>query len=476
MFFNKKETDPCSATQRTPGAVEMQSAAQPLSHGASRSGTSKEGDSQTMLVHNGKKTDAWVNAAAARRSLRFACGLTAAAAMLTGFSIPREARVTAAANRIVLISLDGFRWDYLQRPEARRLRELAAHGVRAERLVSSFPTKTFPNHYTLVTGLYPEHHGIAANVMRDSVLGRFATGSDPAVRDARWFLGEPIWVTAETQGVRTATYFWPGSEAAIAGVRPHWYYKFDAITSRADRVDQILGWLSMPDSTAPQLIAAYFSDVDTDGHNFGPDSPQTDSAIAHVDSVVGAIIDGIVQLGESDRVDIIVVSDHGMAATAANRTIALDDFVSMDSLDIGDFNPIATLIPKPGRDEYVYDALRNANPHMRVFRKGDLPERLHYNSGPRVTPIVAIADEGWSIGTHATLASMQPDHTYGAHGYDNQTLSMGALFVAAGPDFRRGATVPPFANVHVYALLAQLLQLRPAVTDGSLDSVTALLR
>ena len=407
--------------------------------------------------------------------MHLACGFVAASALLTGFGIARRAPA-AAANRVVLISLDGFRWDYLQRPAARRLRELAAHGVHAERLVPSFPTKTFPNHYTLVTGLYPEHHGIAANVMRDSVLGRFATGSDPAVRDARWFLGEPIWVTAETQGVRTAAYFWPGSEAAIASVRPHWYYTFDAVTSRAERVDRILGWLSMPDSTAPRLIAAYFSDVDTQGHNFGPDAPQTDSAIASADSVVGAIIDGVVQLEETDRVDIIVVSDHGMAATSSARTIALDEYVSMDSLDVGDFNPVATLIPKPGRAEYVYNALLNASPHMHVYRKGELPERLHYNRGARVTPIVAIADEGWSIGTHSTLASMKPDRSYGAHGYDNQTLSMGALFIAAGPDFRRAMTVPAFANVHVYALLAHLLRLRPAVTDGSLDSVSAMLR
>ena len=415
------------------------------------------------------------------RSLRLICGSVVAIVALTGFTAvtdggTRHDQRRNLPNRVVLISLDGFRWDYLQRPAAHRLRELASHGVHAERLVPSFPTKTFPNHYTLVTGLYPEHHGIAANVMRDSVLGRFATGNQPAVRDARWFGGEPIWVTAETQGMRSAAYFWPGSEAAIGGVRPHWYFPFDVTTSRADRVDQILGWLTMPDSTAPRLIAAYFSDVDTEGHTFGPDSPQTDSAIAHVDSVIGAIVDGIAQLGDGDRIDVIVVSDHGMAEVSSRRTIALDDYVSMDSLDVGDLSPVATLIPKPGRDAYVYTALAGANAHLQVFRKGDLPARLHYNSGARVTPIVAIADEGWSIGTHGTLASMKPDHAYGAHGYDNQLLSMGALFIAAGPDFRTGVTVPPFANVHLYALLAHVLHLHPATTDGSLDSVSALLR
>ena len=382
----------------------------------------------------------------------------------------------SSPHRVVLVSLDGFRWDYLQRPAARRLRAIVALGVHAEKLTPSFPSKTFPNHYTLVTGLYPENHGIAANVMRDSALGRFATGNDPAVRDARWFRGEPIWVTAEKQGVRSAAYFWPGSEAAIGGIRPHWFYPFDVTTSRATRVERVLDWLAMPDSTAPRLITVYFSDVDTDGHNFGPLATETDSAIARVDSAVGAILDGVTALGASERVDLIVVSDHGMTAISSERTIALDDYVSLDSLDIGDVSPVATLIPKPGRDAYVFNALEHASPHLQVFRKGTLPERLHYNTGAHVTPIVAIADEGWSIGTRASLASMRAGRTYGAHGYDNQLSSMGALFVATGPDFKHGVTVPPFANIHVYPLLAEVLHLQPAVTDGSLDSVRTLLR
>lgn len=379
-------------------------------------------------------------------------------------------------HQVVLISLDGFRWDYLDRPAARRLRELAARGVRAERLVPSFPSKTFPNHYTLVTGLYPEHHGIAANVMRDSVLGRFATGNDPAVRDARWFGGEPIWVTAQRQGLRTAAYFWPGSEAPVGGMHPTWYYPFDLTTTRATRVQRVLEWLALPDSAAPRFVAVYFSDVDTKGHNHGPDSPETDAAIAAVDSAVGAIVDGIAHLGSADRVDVIVVADHGMTAVNSERTIVLDDYLAMDSVEIGDWSPVATIIPKAGRTEYVLRALSGAHPHLQVYRKGELPARLHYNSGAHVTPVVAIADEGWSIVRRATLGQYVAGRTYGAHGYDNALPSMGALFVAAGPDFRRGVAVPPFANIHVYSLLAELLRVQPAHTDGSVDSVRVLLR
>ncbi len=410
-----------------------------------------------------------------RRAWQLSPLVLGAAAILSGV-IPAGRPLAAPPHRLVLISVDGFRWDYLQRPNASRLRELAARGSRAERLIPSFPSKTFPNHITLVTGLYPENHGIAANVMRDSVLGRFATGADPAVRDPRWYSGEPIWVTAAKQGVRSASYFWPGSEAPIGGVLPQWTYPFDVTTTRATRVQQVLRWVAMPDSTAPRLIAVYFSEVDTDGHNFGPDAARTDSAIAQVDSAVGAIIDGIDHLGATDRVNIVVVSDHGMTEISAERTIALDRYVSMDSLVMGDWSPVATIIPKPGASDYVFRALVDAHPHLRVYRKGELPARLHYNSGTHVTPIVAIADEGWSITTQAGANEMPRGQVFGAHGYDPALASMGALFIAAGPDVARGLVVPAFSNVHVYSLLAELLHVTPAVTDGSIDSVRAVLR
>ena len=402
----------------------------------------------------------------------FAAALVAVVPMVA--MVPDQVR--APAQRVVLISLDAFRWDYLQRPAARRLRELAARGVRAERLIPAFPSKTFPNHYTLVTGLYPEHHGITANVMLDPVLGRFATGGNPSVRDARWYGGEPIWVTAEKQGVRTAAYFWPGSEAAIGGVRPHWYYAYDGATMRSTRVLRVLEWLAMPDSTAPRFIAAYFSDVDTESHNHGPGSPETDRAIAQVDSAIGALIDGIAALGATDNVNLIIVSDHGMTDVNSERVIYLDDYLAMDSVDVADWSPVATIVPKPGSAAYVYRTLHGAHPHLSVYRRGELPARLHYNTGDRVTPIVAVADEGWSITTRTSSGQMEVGRSYGAHGYDTALPSMGALFVAAGPGFASGRTVRPFECVHVYPLLAALLRLAPAVTDGSLDSVRALLR
>jgi len=382
----------------------------------------------------------------------------------------------AVAQTIVLVLLDGFRADYIDRPGAVRLRVLAARGVRSERLVPSFPSKTFPNHYSIVTGLYPEHHGIVANSMRDSVLGKFAIGADPSVRDGRWWFGEPIWVTAEKQHVRTAPNFWAGSEASIGGVRPSWYSRYDGGVSRADRVRTVLTLLALPVDSAPRLVTAYFSDVDDAGHKFGPRAPQTDSAIARVDSAVGALVDGIARLGIASRVNVVVVSDHGMADVSADRLVFLDDYVSLDSLDVVDWTPVAAIAPKPGREGYVYSHLVGANSHLAVYRKADVPVRLHFNSGSRITPVVAIAEEGWTITSHPQAGRTPPGWRGGAHGYDNLLPSMGALFIANGPAFREGLVVPPFQNVHLYSLFAKVLGLTPAQTDGSLDSVRVFLR
>lgn len=382
----------------------------------------------------------------------------------------------ASRQTVVLISLDGFGASYLDRPGASHLRALSGRGVRAERMVPAFPSKTFPSHYTLVTGLYPEHHGIVGNSMQDPVLGRFTIGAYPAMSDARWWGGEPIWVTSERQGVRTAIYFWPGSEAPVGGVRPTWWTKYDITVSRADRVKGILAWLALPADSAPRLVATYFSDVDDAGHSFGPLAPQVDSAIARVDSAVGAIVDGISRLPASARVNVIVASDHGMTAISPDRAIYLDDFVSLDSLDVVDWTPVAMIAPKPGRAEYVYSKLKGAHSHLAVYRKADVPARFRFNDSPRITPVVGIADEGWSITTHARAAQGLRYLTGGSHGYDNLLPSMGALFVAAGPAFREGVRVPPFESVHIYSLLADILAVKPARTDGSLDSVRALLR
>lgn len=392
---------------------------------------------------------------------------------------PASDGVPAAAQRqrVLLISLDGFRADYVDRPGAVNLRALAARGVRAERMIPAFPSKTFPNQYTIVTGLTPEHHGMVANVIRDPVLGTFRNSDTLAIWDPRWWGGEPIWVTAEKQGRRAASYFWPGSEAPIGGVYPSWWMRYEHTRPNAERVRRVLEWLAMPADSAPAIITLYFSDTDDAGHRHGPLSAQNDSAIARVDSALGALVAGIDRLGLRDVVNLIIVADHGMTESSGDRLIVLDDLVPRASIDVVDWTPVAAIEPVDGDVERVYRAMKDKHPHLQVYRKGEVPARLRFNAHPRITSIVAIADEGWTITDRAMLERRgRASYAGGQHGYDPELVSMGAVFVAAGPGIAQGRRVPAFRNVHVYSLMAHLLGLRPAATDGALDSVRAVLR
>src|SRR5688572_15430716 len=213
---------------------------------------------------------------------------------------------------VILISFDGFRWDYETKAPAPNLRSLAARGVRAESLIPSFPTKTFPNHYTIVTGLYPGHHGIVANNIHDPSTGRTLTlANRKEVGDPMWWGGEPIWVTAQRQGLTSGAVFWPGSEAPIGGMYPRCWKLFDDSYPPDDRVDEILGWLELPPVERPRFITLYFSDVDSAGHSFGPDSIEVQEAVRRVDGYLGRLLKGLDARGLTNAVNVVVVSDHG---------------------------------------------------------------------------------------------------------------------------------------------------------------------
>ncbi|WP_439642866.1 ectonucleotide pyrophosphatase/phosphodiesterase [Gemmatimonas sp.] len=420
---------------------------------------------------------------AQRRPSLFSCALLMLSlAVLVGSACRRPpARDTraisggATGHATVLISLDGFRADYITRPAAVRLRELAARGTRAERLIPTFPSKTFPNHYTIVTGLYPEHHGIVANTMRDERIGTTFTITDTLIaRDPRWWGGEPIWNTAERQGVRTANMFWPGSDYAINGRYPTYYTPYDGRIPNHVRVQRVLDWLAMPAATAPRFITLYFSTTDDVGHKHGPLTAPVDTAIAHVDSLIGMLTDGLAARQLTHRVNLVVVSDHGMTEIDSTRVIRLDEYVNLDDMDVVDWMPVTAVTPKPGKLAAVYDALRRV-PRLQVFHKDSVPARFHYRAHPRITPLVLLADEGWTISSTERVQKSGPP-VGGTHGYDNTLVSMGALFVAAGPDIQHGRVIAPVANVHVYPLLTHLLGVRAAPSDGSLDAMRAVLR
>ena len=380
----------------------------------------------------------------------------------------------------ILISFDGWRWDYHTKAPAPNLRSLMARGVRAESLISSFPPKTFPNHYTIVTGLYPGHHGIVANTIKDPETGRtFVMTKPEAVGDPLWWGGEPIWVTAQRQGQSAAAMFWPGSEAPIGGVRPRYWKAYDESYPANDRVDQVLRWLDLPISERPTFITLYFEDTDTAGHDDGPDSGAVRNAIVRADGYLGRLLRGLERRALADRVNVIVVSDHGMAPVSSDRVVVLDDYISLDDVEIVDINPTLGIVPRSGKDDAVFRALVNAHPRLKVYRRSTTPERWHYRDHPRIPPIVGVADEGWQVLRRSTMADILAGRIRpagGQHGYDPALMSMRGVFVAAGPAFKPGVTVPAFENVHIYNALAQILRITPAANDGNPAVARTLLR
>jgi predicted AlkP superfamily pyrophosphatase or phosphodiesterase len=374
---------------------------------------------------------------------------------------------SADAPILVLVSIDGWRWDYLEKFRPPALARLASAGVRAEGLIPTFPSKTFPNHYTIVTGLYPSRHGIISNTMSDPALPyRFTLADRWAQQDTRWWGGEPIWVTTERQGQIAATMFWPGSDAEIAGDRPTHYEPFDGSLANHARVDRLLEWMRVPEPNRPTFLTLYFSDVDTAGHDYGPETEELRRAALDVDGAVARLVSGVEAAGLANRTNFVLLSDHGMAGLSRNRTIVLDDYVDVSKVDFVDITPVVGANPRSGSAEALYRALKDKHPSLHVYRREDLPEAYRLRNHPRLPAIIGVADEGWHVTTRATLEREKNQVPGGTHGYDPQSRSMHGLFIAAGPEFRSGVVVPAFENVHVYELLCHVLHLRPAINDG----------
>jgi predicted AlkP superfamily pyrophosphatase or phosphodiesterase len=381
-----------------------------------------------------------------------------------------------AYSPLILISIDGYRADYIDRHLSPHLAALAADGVRAQAMRSAFPTLTFPNHYTLVTGLYPDHHGIVNNRMVDPVSGaKFVYNDAKSTSDPAWWGGEPLWVSVEKQGQHAATMFWPGSDVAIAGVRPEHWLPFDGKMSPDARVDQTLTWLDLPAAERPNFVTLYFEQVDKAGHDHGPDSPEVDAAIGAIDAALGRLLDGLRQRGIQRSTNIVIVSDHGMTATSPEKPIVLDKLLDVRDIDLITSGELAGMAAKPGREAAVEQALLAPHEHMQCWKKSAVPARLHYGTNPRIPPLLCLADDGWLIGTQENLDRPNRHISHGEHGYDIDDPNMRALFVAHGPAFRHGLVVPEFDNVDVYPLLARILKIDPQHNDGDFAAVKPML-
>jgi predicted AlkP superfamily pyrophosphatase or phosphodiesterase len=384
---------------------------------------------------------------------------------------PPNAAAQQSKPYVVLVSLDGFRYDYAQRYGAKHLLALAARGASAKNgMIPAFPSLTFPNHYTIVTGLYPDHHGIVANSFYDPARKEKYSAADPKTTgDGSWYGGTPLWELAEKQGMRSASFFWPGSEAEIQGKRPSYYLSFDDKFPDEKRVEQVLAWLRLAPGQRPHFITLYYSNVDHAGHVFGPDSSETADAVRHVDDMIGKLSDGIATLGLA--VDLIVVSDHGMD-TSQGGWIALDKWA-----DLTKFQTSGSLLYAESESdaEKVYNSLLGVSDKFKVYRREKVPKNLHFDSNPREGDPVVVPTGPFAIVAHAPGNSAAP--VRGVHGYDPGTMpSMKAIFYAAGPDIRAGVDVQPFENIHLYPLIAEILGLQIGPVDGQLRVLQVVLK
>ncbi|MCK4568661.1 MAG: alkaline phosphatase family protein [Bacteroidales bacterium] len=373
---------------------------------------------------------------------------------------------------LVVLSMDGFRWDYPDSIPTPNLDVIAQSGVKAKSLQPAFPSKTFPNHYTMATGLYPNSHGIVLNSFWDPDSNiYYAIRMNEAVGNGYFYGGEPIWVTAEKQGVKSASYFWVGSEAEINGYRPSIWKKYDHDFPYEQRLDSVLAWLQLPEDQRPHLIMWYMDEPDHSGHYYGPFAEGTNEVIMYQDSLMGVYLDKIAGLPIADEINLIITSDHGMQASDPERTEYLEDYIKKSWLtELQGYNPNYNILAADGCLDSLYQALLTAE-HFKVWKAGEVPERLNYGTHPRCMDLIVCADSAWRIkikrdGRRGSL---------GDHGYDNRNTDMHAIFYASGPAFKKGHFHPTFNNVDLYPLMAYVLGLEPAEVDGRFENVKGML-
>jgi len=374
---------------------------------------------------------------------------------------------------VVMLSIDGCRWDYPDLADMPHLDLMEEKGVKAESIIPSYPSKTFPNHYTMATGLYPDHHGIVQNNFYDPELEVYFTlGNRALVQDSIFWEGEAIWETAESQGVRTAAFFWVGTESNET-YRPSIRKFFDDEIPFRTRVDSAISWLYLPEKTRPHLILFYFEEPDAVGHKYGPESDETKEVLGQLDNLIGVTMDKIGQAQKDLGIDVnfIVTSDHGMGYIPEGQYIFLDEYINAeDVVGYSGSNPAIMIQPQEGRKDEILSALSNV-PHLKVWTKDQLPAHYHYGTHKRISDILVEADQGWGV----EVKKRDRQYSLGTHGYDPQNRDMHAIFYAMGPSFKEGYSHRSFENVCLYPLLAEILGLDPAQTDGNLDEVKQML-
>jgi predicted AlkP superfamily pyrophosphatase or phosphodiesterase len=400
---------------------------------------------------------------------------------------------------VILVSLDGFKPEYLDRWDLPNFKRALARGARARWMQPVFPSLTFPNHYSLVSGVHPQKHGIVGNRFWDPERRQQYIYTDNAiVTQGHWYQREPVWVTAETQGMVAACYFWPGSEASINGVRPTIYNTYSASVPNEDRVKTVIEWLQLPPDKRPHMMTLYFAELDTASHSAKLETAAVIEAGQALDRAIGLLMDGIDALPVKDHVYVLLTSDHGMVDTSSRQTVQLTSLLGpteIADLEAAYSGPVASLHVRGGetRAKVLTDRINAGLKNGRAYLRRELPGRFQYSSNPRAGDIIIVMDEAWSLNAPRIPASSAPralppavekpeqqrarPEVWGAHGWDPELPSMRALFLAWGPNVRAGATVDPIHNVDVYPFIVEVLGLKPAADiDGRSGYVRRLIQ
>lgn len=373
---------------------------------------------------------------------------------------------------VILVSIDGFRHDYIEKYKPKNLTEIKTKGVSAKSLIPVFPTKTFPNHYTLATGMYPAKHGIVDNSFYDPKWKERYSISDPfTVSAGKWYGGTPLWVLAEQSGMISASYFWVGSEAEIKGTRPTYFHYYDNIRPNDQRVNAVVEWLKLSEEKRPHMILLYFSLVDNAGHDEGPGSDRVAKSVAQVDELIGSLRTQVSSLNLP--VNLVIVSDHGMTQLDDKKTIPLYDLIDLKEIEVAGGGAFVSLhITNKKKLNAIYNKLKSVK-NMKVHLRKDIPKRFRLNNTNRIGDIVLIADLPYYIATKPPRGKNNNAGMGGSHGWDNQEKEMHGIFLAEGPQLKSGVEMESFESIHVYPFITKILALEnPKDIDGKAN-VTA---
>ncbi len=387
--------------------------------------------------------------------------------------------ITAQAKPyVILVSFDGFRWDYANRNITPNLDLVKSNGVTALSLRPTFPSKTFPNHWAIITGMYNDHHGIIANKFLNPFTKEvYRLGDTVSVRDSKWYLGEPFWQTAERNGIKTASYFWPGSEVNDKSKRPTYFKKYEHNKPYKERIDGVINWLQLPQKDRPHFITLYFHDTDSYGHAFGPNSTEVNKSIKRLDLLVGYFTEELSKINLIDSTNIIFVSDHGMTEISLNKVVHIDDILVGYKYSMQGEKPFALIEPSKEDFEKVYTTLKKNENHYKTYLKKELPKYYHYSENPFIPSIILVADLGWSLVNGKWFNAMKKANVSGNHGYDNNHTDMHGLFIAQGPNLKNGYKTGTLWNIDIYPMLCKIFDIEPrANIDGRLERIEFILK